>query len=97
MHLQIPHQFSQGEATQRIKQALDEARPKLGDKAKIEEERWEGNILHFAFTAEGQHITGQLDVQDNAFVVDAKLPFMLRLFEGQIEKAVQQQASQMLK
>ncbi len=96
MHLVIPHKFTQAEAALRVKQMLAEARPKLADKATITEERWEGDTLHFAFTAEGQAVSGQAQVQDKQFVIDAKLPFMLRMFEGKIEKMIQAQASQML-
>lgn len=96
MHLKIPHKFSRFEAVQRVKRMLDEARPKLAGKAIIEEERWEGDILHFAFTAEGQHIKGELEVKDSAFEVEAKLPLMLRLFEGKIQKMIEEQAKQIL-
>ncbi|HWP61175.1 MAG TPA: polyhydroxyalkanoic acid system family protein [Candidatus Paceibacterota bacterium] len=96
MHLNIPHTFSKAEATQRVKQMLQEARTKISDKATIDEERWEGDTLHFAATAEGQQVSGQVEVTDSAFVIDAKLPFMLRLFEGQIEKKIQEQAKQLL-
>ena len=96
MHLDIPHQLGRVEATTRIKRALIEARAKAGDKVKIDEERWEGDILHFDITAESQHIMGTLEVKDREFSLDAKLPFMLRLFEGQIEKAAKEQVQQML-
>lgn len=96
MHLVLPHTFSKAEASARVKQMLIEAKPQLAGKAEITEERWEGDTLHFAFTAEGQAISGQCEVGDNDFVIDAKLPFMLRLFEGQIEKKIQEQAKKML-
>lgn len=96
MHLKIPHQFSREEATARVKKVLQGAKPQLAGKAEIREERWEGDTLYFAFSAEGQHISGQLAVEDQQFVLDAKLPFMLRMFEGQIEKMITTQASQLL-
>ena len=37
MHLQIPHTFSQQEATERIKLAISEAKTKMGDKGSIDE------------------------------------------------------------
>jgi hypothetical protein len=96
MHLNIPHQFSKTEATKRVKKVLDEGRSQIAGKAEIEEERWEGDTLHFAFTAQDQHITGQLEVKDKEFVLDAKLPLMLRMFEGKIEKMIKEQSKQML-
>jgi hypothetical protein len=97
MRLQLPHKFSRFEATQRVKAALDEARTKVADKVSIEKEEWQGDTLHFAFTAEGQHISGTLEVQDAQYLIDAKLPLMLRLFEGKIQKAIEEQAKQLLK
>lgn len=97
MHLNIPHTFTKAEATARVKKMLAEAKPNLGDKAAIEKEEWQGDVLHFAFTAQRQSISGQLEIQDGAFVVDAKLPLMLRMFEGKIEKMIAEQSAQMLK
>ncbi len=96
MHLKIPHQFSREEALARVKKVLLDGKSQLAGKAEIQEERWEGDTLHFAFSAQGQQISGQLEVQDKAFMLDAKLPFMLKLFEGKIETMIQDQAKQML-
>jgi hypothetical protein len=79
----------------RVQKILQDAKPHLADKASIEEERWEGDVLHFAFTAQGQQISGTLDVQDKTYVIDAKLPLMLRLFEGRIEREIRSQAKQL--
>jgi len=97
MHLNIPHKLSKLEAAAQVRKALADAKPQMGDEMTIEKEEWQGDTLHFAFTAKGQHITGQLEVQDGAFVIDAKLPLMLRMFEGQIEKMVAEQSAQLLK
>jgi len=81
----------------RVKVALFKARPQLAGKATIDEERWEANVLHYAITAEGQHFSGTLTVEDNQFDLYAKLPLMMKLFEGKIEKAIIEQVSHMLK
>lgn len=81
----------------RVKHVMSEARTKLGDKGTIDEERWEGDTLHFAFTGQGQSISGTLVVLDHEFDIDVKLPLMMRLFEGRIKKMIEEQASQMLK
>jgi phosphoribosylamine-glycine ligase len=96
MHLEIPHKFTQFEASARVKKALEEARPKLDGKAVIEEERWEGDTFNFSVLVEGQRITGVLEVQENSYVLDAKLPFLWRMFEGRIEKAIKEQVSTLM-
>ena len=96
MHVQIPHKFSTPEAVSRVKNAIIEAKPQMEGKGSIDEERWEGNTLHFALSGQGQKVSGTLEVREKEFILDAKLPFMLRLFEGKIEQAIKEQAAQML-
>lgn len=96
MQVQIPHKFLQAEAIAQIKKALDDARPKMGAEATVHEERWEDNVLHFDVTAQGQRISGTVTVNDTNFDIYAKLPFMLRMFEGKIEKAIKEQSKQVL-
>ena len=97
MQLKIPHSSSRHEAVARVQRLLIEAKPKLADKVTIEEERWEGDVLHFAFTTQGQKISGQLEVKDKEYELNAKLPLMMRMFEGRIEKMIAEQSRQMLK
>jgi hypothetical protein len=96
MHLNIPNKFSKDEGVARVKKMLIDAKPQLTGKGEIEEERWEGDTLHFAVSAQGQRVTGQLEIKDKEFVLDAKLPLMMRLFEGKIEKMIATQAGEML-
>lgn len=98
MHLNIPHKFGKEKAIERVKMALEQVKvnPQVKDQLTIEKEEWEGDKLTFAFTGQGQHITGVLQVDEAAFIVDAKLPLMLRMFEGRIEKMIGEQVKQML-
>lgn len=93
MNFKIPHNNSKFEATKKVKQALEEARPHLKGQATIDEERWEGTTLHFAATLQGKQITGTLEITDTELVINAKLPLMWRLFEGRIEKMIGEQVS----
>ncbi len=86
--MEIPHKTTQAAALTRVKQGLEEVRSKLGDQAQIHEERWDGTTLHFDATAQKQRISGTLLVDEKNFVIDAKLPLMLRLFEGKIEQEI---------
>lgn len=96
MQLKIPHSFSRQEAVARVERLLLEAKPKLANTVMVEEERWEGDVLHFAFTTQGQSISGQLEVKEKEYELNAKLPFMMRMFEGKIEKMIAEQSKQML-
>jgi hypothetical protein len=91
MHLEIPHKVSQAAAKQKVIQGLNEARPKLDGQAVIEKEEWVDDTLNFSVLVQGQRITGSLAVEENNFIIDAKLPFLWRMFEGKIQKAVEDQ------
>ncbi len=95
MKVSIPHKLSEIEAITRVRKILHESRSKLAEHLTEVEEKWEGNTLHFAFTAQKQHIRGTLEVKDHVFNIYAKLPLMMRLFEGKIEKMIKEQAGQM--
>jgi len=97
MQVQIPHKFTKQEALLQVKRALDEGRAKAAGQATIHEERWDDNVLHFDVSAQGQRIAGTVTVNDHNFDIYAKLPLMLRMFEGRIEAAIKEQAAQMLK
>jgi len=88
--------MSQTQAIEKVKGTLEAGRPQMAGQVDIEKEEWEGNKLTFAFTAQKQHITGTLLVEDKSFVIDAKLPLMLRMFEGKIEKMLGEQVKTLL-
>ncbi|MCX6820323.1 MAG: polyhydroxyalkanoic acid system family protein [Candidatus Adlerbacteria bacterium] len=96
MHLKIPHKFTQEEAVTKVKASLEAARPQMAGQVEMEQEEWAGNTLTFAFTAQKMHITGTLLVEEKEFVIDAKLPLMLRMFEGKIERTIMEQVKTLL-
>ncbi len=69
MQITIPHQFSKAQAKERVVQALSEARGKLAGQATIDREEWEGDTLHFGFTAQGQAISGTFEVRESVFLL----------------------------
>jgi hypothetical protein len=95
MHLVIPHKADKISALTKVKQALQHGKSQMGEYATIDEERWEGNTLHFAATLQGKQVTGTLEVTDKDFVIDAKLPLLWRMFEGRIEKMIAEQVKSM--
>ncbi len=98
MQIIIPHQAgSAAAAKSKVMQALDEARAKIGDQATIDKEEWSENMLTFGFTAQGQTISGTFEVREAEFELNAKLPLMLKMFEGRLKKAIEEQAKAMLK
>jgi hypothetical protein len=95
MHIQVPHKKLKSEAKQRIKDAIEEARPHMVGQVEITKEEWQDDTLSFAVSVQGKAITGTLQVTEEDFVLDAKLPLMWRVFEGRIQKEVAKQVEQM--
>lgn len=95
MHIEIPHNFSQKEALNRVKAALQQSRAQLLQQAPDFKAEWDREQLTFAATLQGKHVTGSLSVEAKQFVLDAKLPLLWRMFEGRIEKAIREQVSRM--
>lgn len=95
MHIQVPHKKLKSEAKQKIKDAIEEARPHMVGQAEIKKEEWSGDVLSFAVLVQGKEITGTLEVTESDFVLDAKLPLLWRMFEGRIQKEVAKQVEQM--
>lgn len=95
MHFKFPHKTNKIEAITRIKKLLVEQQAKIAENATVDKAEWNDNVLTFAFTAQGTHITGTVTVTDTDFDIYAKLPLMYRLFEGQIEKAIAAEAAKL--
>lgn len=91
MQFKAPHQLTQAAAVARVKEALARARRELKGQLVIEQEEWEGGTLVFACVVQGQRLTGQVVVGEHDFDITVKLPLALRLFEGRIKKAIEEQ------
>jgi hypothetical protein len=88
MHIVIPHKTTQSKAVEKVKEGIEKGRAQIAEQAVINEERWEGNTLHFGVSLQGKKITGTLEIGEADYVLDAKLPLMWRIFEGRIEAEV---------
>ena len=76
-------------------QLTDQLLPKFleqaGDNASNVEGQWNGNVLHFAFRTRGMNIKGTFLVTDDEIIIESRLPFMARPFEGRIRSAINEQ------
>ncbi len=95
MHIAVPHKMSASQAVGRIKSMLNEHRGTIMQQAKITQEEWKGNTLHFAVEIQKKPVVGTLATTENEYVLDATLPFLWRIFEGKIEKEIKKQVEGM--
>jgi hypothetical protein len=98
MQVKIPHKLSRDRAIAQVKMALTQNRHKLQEaKAEIHKEEWSDNVLTYDVSVQGQRISGTFTVNDHDFDLYAKLPLMMRMFEGRIEREIAKQAQELIK
>lgn len=95
MQIQIPHNGTKEQAIARVKQLIEESRGKIQEQAGDLKEEWNDNVLTYAFSAQGQHISGTLTIGDSEYDLYAKLPLAMRLFEGTIERMIKQEVEKL--
>lgn len=67
-----------------VRKALDMGQGRV-DSASYE---WHGNVMNFAVTAMKTTISGIVEVTDTEVILDAKVPLMLRPFEGRAKSRI---------
>lgn len=89
MRFKYDHGVSKDQAIQDLKNFRPVLMSRFGDRVSNLQESWAGNTLSISFVARGQKVTGTLTVEDGWLLLDAKLPFAARLFEGKIKSEIQ--------
>lgn len=89
MQLRVPHNTTQALAIEKAQALIAQARPKLAEQAADIKEEWNGNVLNFGFSGQGQRIDGTVTVTDTEYELYVKLPLALRLFEGKIQRMLE--------
>lgn len=89
-----------GMTKQSAKDSVDALLPRLvqqyGGSMSNLSEAWSGDVFKFSFEARGFGIEGTLEVGDERLVLDAKLPWLARAFEGTIRSAVERELDHIL-
>ena len=94
--MNIPHELSQQEALTRIKGMLQKLKEEQKDMITNMKEDWKGETGNFEFTAKGFDLSGIITVQPSSVDIDAKLPFALSFFKGQIKQVIEGKAKELL-
>ncbi len=92
----IPHRLGKDEALKRIKGGIGRAKGEFARLLTIEEERWEGDRLHFRAAALGQRASGFIDVGDAAVRLEVTLPWLLARFARAVQRVVGHKGQLML-
>lgn len=92
----VPHQLGQEAARERVETFLVNVQRDYAALVSQVSGQWNGNALAFAFVASGLSISGTLEVQESAAVVDGSLPLAAAFFRGQIERNIREQLQRLL-
>lgn len=55
-----------------------------------------GNIIDFSFKIRGMQIKGNITVEKDKVIIESKLPFAARMFQGMIEDKIKENADKMI-
>lgn len=90
MQFRYDHGASKEQAIQDLKNLRPHLLSKFGNEVSDISESWAGNVLFVSFAARGLMIAGTLTVEDEWLMLDAKLPWAAKLFEGRIKTGIQE-------
>ena len=89
-----------GMTRQEARDAVDTLLPTLmqrhRDSVSDARSSWRSDVLSFSFKARGFDIKGSLEVTDTRVILDARLPFLARPFEGAIRSNVERELDRIL-
>ncbi|RLD50331.1 MAG: hypothetical protein DRI94_08885 [Bacteroidetes bacterium] len=96
MRIELTHDLEKEKGTacaeKIFKQLSDEYKDEFSD---LEQET-NGNIINFSFKIRGMHVKGNITVNNKNVVIDSKLPFAARMFQGMIETKIKENAEKMI-
>ena len=91
MKIRRHHNMTRDAAVQLSDQILPGFIEQADDNVSNIQRQWDGNVLRFAFRTRGMNIKGTFLVTDDEIIIESKLPFMARPFEGRVRSAIEQQ------
>ena len=92
----IPHRLGKDEAVRRIRDGLSRAKSEFAMLITLEDERWDGDTLHFACKSLGQRAQGTIAVYDGAVRVEVRPPWLLQRFAQAAQRVIGRKGQLML-
>ena len=93
--LTVPHDLGQAEATRRLKAGIGNVGRDFGA-LKVEEARWEENVMVFRIAALAQTVSGSVHVFEKEVRLELQLPWLLRKIADRFMPRIRQQAKILL-
>ncbi len=96
LKVSVPHALGQEDAAARLKNYVERLVAKRGDQVSNLQHAWDGNQLQTSFSTMGFSVKGTVNVQPDAVVVDANIPFAAMMFKGKIEQGIRDELTRVL-
>lgn len=97
MRIAVPHNTTKDQARQRVEQKLGQLLGQFSHHAEDLQHEWAGDTLRFKGKARGLSVEGTVEITSAEVIIDGKLPFIAKPFEGKIRQAVEQEAEKMFR
>ena len=85
---EVAHQLGQEQATERLKQFLEQVRERYQEFVSDLQGHWLDNTLTFSLKTYGFAIDGKLIVDDTVARLTGNIPFAAVVFRGKIEQSI---------
>lgn len=92
MKVELEHNLPYERAVKCAENLFTELTKKYEDEFSDLEQDISGNIITFSLKARGMKISGKITVHENNVVIESKLPFAARVFQGLIENKIKENA-----
>ncbi len=96
MDISVKHLLGQREAKNRILKFSEILKKDFGTKLSNYEEKWTDNNADISFKIMGMNISGVINILSDKVTLSGKVPLLAKAFEGEIEKTIKQQLSELL-
>ncbi|GJD47700.1 hypothetical protein OPKNFCMD_0410 [Methylobacterium crusticola] len=93
----IPHQLGRVEARRRLDSGMGQAKDMLHKAGlTMADATWTGDRLSFLVGAMNQKVDGDIDVEEDCVRVEVRMPLLLSLFAGKVQKILDQNGTKLL-
>lgn len=97
--MEIKHDYSCGkqEAYKKIDNLLEELQTQYSDMISNSTKKWNSlnDKMEFSFKVKGFKIVGDVNLYDNRLILNGKLPFAARIFQGKIKSTIEEKLDEL--
>jgi len=96
MKVELEHNLTKEKAIPCAEKIFTELADKYENEFSDLEQSTNGNIITFSLKIRGMNISGTVTVNENNVVIESRLPFAARVFQGLIETKIKENADDMM-